>query len=33
MRLNFSNAPEEKIRAGVERLGQAVTSMRDAALR
>ena len=33
MRLNFSNAPEEKIRIGVERLGQAVTSMRDAALR
>jgi 2-aminoadipate transaminase len=33
MRLNFSNAPEEKIRVGVERLGHAVTSMRDAALR
>jgi 2-aminoadipate transaminase len=33
MRLNFSNAPEEKIRGGVERLGHAVTSMRDAALR
>jgi 2-aminoadipate transaminase len=33
MRLNFSNAPEEKIRTGIERLGHAVTSMRDAALR
>jgi 2-aminoadipate transaminase len=33
MRLNFSNAPEEKIRIGVERLGHAVTAMRDAALR
>jgi len=33
MRLNFSNATEENIRTGVERLGHAVTSMRDAALR
>jgi 2-aminoadipate transaminase len=33
MRLNFSNAPEEKIRTGIERLGHAVTAMRDAALR